>query len=247
MNKVLALLMIVFASQAFGEDDSVSKQLAEILKELQEIRRTLEKPPGTQQPRTAKMSFDISKLPSIGSDTAKVAIVEFTDYQCPFCRRFFDSTFKNIQESYIGTDKVRFFVANLPSEKHANAMLAAQAGQCSVTQGKFWPMHEHMQSNPDQLEQASLMSYAQSLGMVPADFKQCLNNDKVKEEVRKTASSIQGQGVTGTPSFLVGNVKSGIVEGELIVGAVSFGVFQNALAKLLTPSPLTSPSAVQVH
>src|SRR5665213_2353557 len=135
-----------------AKDSGITRQQADdILSELKAIRQLLEKqyrpgapgrlPPMPEIPQTGKLRLEGGF--SLGSNDAPVTIVEFTDYQCPFCRGFESTTFSEIRKKYIDTGKVRFVVRDLPlAEMHPDAMQAAEAAHCAGDQGQFWRMHD---------------------------------------------------------------------------------------------------------
>jgi protein-disulfide isomerase len=156
-----------------AKDSGITRQQAdEILSELKAIRQLLEKqnrpagpgqlPPMPQVPQTGKLRLEGGY--SLGSSDAPVTIVEFTDYQCPFCRRFESTTFSEIRKKYIDTGKVRFVVRDFPlAEMHPDAMQAAEAAHCAGDQGQFWPMHDALFSDSNKLGKSGLIDSAENL------------------------------------------------------------------------------------
>ena len=94
-----------------------------------------------------------------------MTMVEFTDYQCPFCQRFHVTTFGELKKNYIDTGKVRFYSRDLPLDFHPNAMRAAQAARCAIEQGKYWQIRDVMGANPDKLDLEHLVGFASDLKM----------------------------------------------------------------------------------
>jgi protein-disulfide isomerase len=241
----ISILAIALAAPV-GADDSVScKQADEILAELRELRKLIENKPSAQpQPRTnpsgqqaqvqtRTTSVDVANAPFLGSKDAPLTIVEFTDFQCPFCHRFFEETLPDLKKNYIDSGKVRFYSIDLPLDMHRNALLAAQAGRCAGDQGQLWAMHDRMQGNPERLELADLLGYAQEFGMNPSAFRQCLESGRHKEEIQQGAREGMQKGARGTPAFVIGKSTPTGVEGELVVGAEPYDVFDQKLKELL--------------
>jgi protein-disulfide isomerase len=218
---------------AWAADEPLSrKQADEILSELREVRRLLEKQYGVQpqiQPTPSPVEVDVSDSPSMGSKDAPFVVVEFTDYECPFCQRFFHGVFRDLKKSYIDTGRVRFVVQDFPLEIHQNALLAAQSGQCANDQGVFWAMHDKMQANSARLTMDDFVDYARQLNLDVARFSECLQTGKYRQEIQRRAEAAKRSGVRGTPSFVIGKSTSEGVEGELIVGAVPLDVFESKL------------------
>jgi protein-disulfide isomerase len=146
--------------------------------------------------------------PFVGPRNAKVTIVEWSDFQCPFCSRALN-TVKELEQKYPNDVKIVF--RNLPLPMHNNAQLAAEAAMAANEQGKFWPMHDKLFSNQQALDRASLERYAQELGLDMGKFNSALDTGKFKARVQQDASAAAAVGVSGTPTFFV--------NGKMLVGA----------------------------
>ena len=219
---------------ASAEPGITKKQADEILNELRQIRQLLEKQqanaPQPDQPTRAKVAVDGAF--SIGSKDAPITMVEFTDFQCPFCQRFHSSTFGDLKKNYIDTGKVRFVSRDLPLDFHPNAMQAAQAGRCAGEQGQFWPMRDRMAGNPEQLDMNHLLTYAQDLKLNVDTFRACVESGKYKDAIQKDIQEAVRIGANGTPSFVVGKSVSDGVDGELVIGAMPYQVFDQKFKEL---------------
>jgi|SRR5581483_9328742 len=234
---VLALPLVA-ADQGTGrQDDPI---LQEILNELRQIRQVLERQPQAappQQPAAARpvktVVVDDEGGYSLGSENAPVTIVEFTDFQCPYCQRFHVTAFGPLKKNYIDTGKVRFVSRDLPLDIHPNAMQAAQAGRCAGDQGQFWPMRDRMQSNPEKLDMEHLVSFAQEFKMDVAKFRSCVETGKYAGAIKNEVLAARGVGATATPSFIIGKSGPGGVEGELIVGAIPYAMLDQKLHALI--------------
>ncbi len=108
--------------------------------------------PQTEPDPAKRAKLNLDGFQMLGSKNAPLTIVEFTDYQCPFCQRFHVTTFPDLKKNYIDTGKVRFYSRDLPLDFHANAMQAAEAARCAIEQGKFWELRDVMGANPDKLD-----------------------------------------------------------------------------------------------
>ena len=164
-----------------------------------------------------------------GSDAAPVAIVEFTDYECPFCRQFESTTLREITKKYVDTGKVRLLVHDFPLNIHANAANAAEAARCAADQGKFWTMHDSLFSGPGKLALPDLIARADSMRLDATAYRSCLESGKHKPEVLKAIKTASGMQITATPSFLIGKTQGEVVEGAIIVGAQPLSVFEAKL------------------
>jgi len=172
----------------------------------------------------------------LGSKSAKVTMVEFSDFQCPFCVKFFKETYGQIKSKYIDTGKVKLVFRHYPLPFHQNAQKAAEAAECANRQGKFFEYHdllfENSQSDGSGLAIADLKKYADQLGLNKGTlgfgkdkFNQCLDKGEAAETVKKDVSDAQSAGISGTPSFFV--------NGKKIVGAQPFSSFEQAIEEAL--------------
>lgn len=161
-----------------------------------------------------------------GSDEAKVTLVEFTDYQCPFCKRHFDQTEEQLQSEYIKTGKVRWIIRDLPLSFHQNAHLAAEAARCAGDQEKYKAMHDKLFATQTAWGEAAtaktlFSGYAKGLGLNSTAFDQCLTSGKFKAAVDDDLALAQKVGAGGTPTFFI--------NGQILVGAQPFSAFQAAI------------------
>ncbi len=156
-----------------------------------------------------------------GDDDAPVTIIEWSDFECPFCGRFYSDTLPSIEEQYIKTGKVKLIYRDFPLSFHANAQKAAEAAECAGEQKKYWEMHDLLFENGVQGGVAGFKQYAKRLGLNTAKFDQCLDSGAMAGEVRKDMADGTTAGIQGTPGFLV--------NGKLVSGAQPFSVFQQVI------------------
>jgi len=184
----------------------------------------LEKEPEKLEIPTVNVSSDDD--PFLGKENAPVVIVEFSDFQCPFCKRFRDQTFEKIKSEYIDTGKVKFVYRDFPlTSIHPYAWKAAEAAQCAHEQGKFWKYHDKLFENQQNLDVESLKKYAAELELNTSKLNSCLDSGKYEEEVRKDLEDGTKAGVTGTQAFFV--------NGRMISGAQEFSVFKGIIDSLV--------------
>ncbi len=150
-----------------------------------------------------RLDVDVDDDPAKGPAKAPVTIVEFSDYQCPYCGRA-EATVLEVLKKY--GDKVRLVYRDYPLSFHQNANIAAQASDCAKEQGKFWEMHDAMFANQSKLTQPDLVETAGSLKMDKDKFKSCLDGGKYKDEVQKDFDAGMKYGVTGTPTFFINGI-----------------------------------------
>jgi len=172
----------------------------------------------------------------MGRDDAPITLVEFTDYQCPFCRKYHTETFAQLKKNYIDTGKVRFVSRDLPLSFHSNAEKAAEAAWCAGEQNKYWELRDTMINSSD-LSPDSIAKYAQNDGLNVDSLKSCLQSDKYKSEVQKDIADAGIVGISATPSFVIGKTGKDTLDGERVVGAVPASVFESDIQKLLTAKP----------
>jgi len=224
------------ATAAVGD----SKAVDAILEELKAIRQVLEKiekqgQAGGQQrpakPTTATVA--IANKPGMGSESAPVTVVEFADYQCPFCLRFTKTTFPYLKRDYIDTGKVRWVALNMPLSFHKDARKAAQAAHCAGEQDKFWEMREELFKHPQQISEEHLPTHAASVGIDVEAFKACMASDRHLADIDQDAKDASAVNLTGTPSFIIGKTASDKITGQVIIGAQPLNVFSDAIKKAL--------------
>jgi protein-disulfide isomerase len=166
-----------------------------------------------------RLAVDMAGDPSKGPADAPVTIVEFSDFQCPYCSRAID-TLKKVEENYAG--KIRLVYRDYPLVQiHPNAARAAEAAACANDQGKFWPMHDRLFAHQDKLEAADLKKNAAELGLDTAAFDQCLDSGRHAEGWRKDSADAERYGVSSTPAFFI--------NGRLIVGAQPYEAFAQVI------------------
>ena len=235
----------VEASPAITQDTADA-----ILKELKEIRRVLEKiekqggPGRAKRPsRPTTASVSIKDKQTLGDAKAPVTVVEFTDYQCPFCLRFTRNTFPHLKKKYIDTGKVRWVGLNLPLAFHKDARKAAQAAHCAGEQEKFWEMRQVLFANPQKLGVEHLPAHAESLSLDMEAFNECLASDRHLAQIDQEAKDANAVRLTGTPSFIVGKSGSDKITGQVIIGAQPLNVFDAAIDKALGEKPAAKKPA----
>jgi protein-disulfide isomerase len=206
----------------------------EMQKELMEIKNILAKSqsPAVPQVKIKDVEFEIGNCPIQGNGAAKVMLIEFTDYQCPFCGRHVRDTQPQIFEKYIKTGKIRHAVVDQPLAMHKMAQKAAEAVHCAADQGKFWEMHTMMMLKQEMIE--NLSSYANALMIDSEKYDICLKSGKYKEEVENESSMAVKLGIMGVPGFVIGLVddskKPVKVKGiSFIAGAQPFANFQKQI------------------
>lgn len=179
----------------------------------------------------------------LGDKNAPLTMIEFSDYECPFCKRHFDQVYPQIKRDYIDTGKLKLVYRDFIAVQGHNPLATseAMAAECAREQGGdsvYFKYHDQIfkktTSNGNGLAVSQLPAIATSLGLNAAIFQRCLDSDKFKDEVNKDIADASGAGVNGTPSFFLGESSAnGLIEGNIIVGAQPYSVFKTAIDRAL--------------
>ncbi len=170
---------------------------------------------------SARPTLAPSDRPARGPSDAAVTVVEFTDYQCPYCRRYYRQTYHQLLDEFDG--EIRYVVRNYPLPNHPQAREAAEAAECAHNQGRFWDYHDHLFENAGALEVADLKSYARELDLDGERFDRCLDSGEEAETVEADLATGRRLGIRGTPTFFV--------NGRPLVGAQPLNAFRSAVQR----------------
>jgi protein-disulfide isomerase len=179
-----------------------------------------------------RVPVEVGVAPVRGNPQAPVTIIEFSDFQCPYCVRARPAVAR-VREVY--GDRVRFAFRHFPLDFHQQAEKAGEAVACAGEQGKFWEMHDLLWTNTAKLQVPDLKAHAATLGVDRAAFGQCLDSGRYSHLVAGDLEAGQGYGVSGTPAFFV--------NGRPLVGAQPFEAFAQVIDDELARQGLTSPGA----
>jgi len=193
-----------------------------------------------QQPTKGVVTVDDD--PVLGDKNAPITIVEFSDYECPFCKRHFDETLPQLVKNYVDTGKVKIVYRDFPLSFHdPMATKEAVAANCAREQGgdkKYFEFHDEIfkrtTSNGNGLNDEKIQTIAKDLGLNTGKFSTCLSNQAQADEVKKDIADGTAAGASGTPTFVIGKTTSnGEVDGDLVVGAQPFAAFQAVIDPML--------------
>lgn len=210
--------------------------------ELAEIRKLLEGARPPREPEFAATAIELDGAPERGSPAAPLVLVEFSDYQCPFCRRHTQQVLPELLKNYVDAGRVRYVMKQFPLVSlHPQAELAARAALCAGDQGDYWEMHDALFSWSGALSPDTLQQRAGELGMDAGDFAACVDGDRHAATVAADQALGQKLGVRGTPNFFLGRVDPAdpqrVTLVQRIPGAVAYPVFSAAIDALLRPEP----------
>jgi protein-disulfide isomerase len=175
--------------------------------------------------KTTRVKVDDGGNPALGPANAPITIVEFSDYQCPYCRQWYSQVYPRLLQAY--PDKIRFVYRDFPlSSIHPEAEPAAEAADCAGEQGRYYDFHDKLFTGELELSSAAYTQYAQELGLDQVKFKDCVSSQRFKNEVMTDSESAANLGVRSTPTFFI--------NGVILIGAQPFEAFKEVIDKELS-------------
>jgi len=218
-----------------------------IERQLREIRALLQAQ--TKPSPVPDVLLNVDGAPSEGDSRAKVTVVEFSDYECPFCARHTRETWSLLEREYVKTAKVKYVFRDFPLPTlHKQAMKAHEAAHCAGEQSKYWEMHHLLFANSPAIGRTALIDYAARTGLASNEFERCLDSGKHVTRIRQDIAEGQRAGVSGTPTFFLGLTPSRGAKMQVLTvlrGAQSFAAFRQAIDRLLASKGGSSPEAPQ--
>jgi protein-disulfide isomerase len=218
---------------------AIQKNLAVITQFLQQQQQQRSQASPRSQPQPFQpMDLSVAGAPALGEAGAVVTIIEFTDYQCPFCRRHSAQTVPQLVKDYVETGKLRYVMREFPlASIHPQATKAAEAALCAGDQGKYWDMHDAFFANPRKLALKDLKAHAEGFGLDMKDFSECLDDGKYAQRVQKDLADGAKAGVRGTPTFFLGLTDptdpTKIRATKTLRGAQSYAAFKQIIDALI--------------
>ncbi|MDC1198760.1 DsbA family protein [bacterium] len=213
----------------------------EIMDRLEKLESTLKE--GSRRSSAKAFSganISVDDAPQMGEEDAKFALIEFSDYQCPYCRRFSANTLPQIVKDYVETGKLKYFFRDFPLERiHPAAAAAAIAGRCAGAQGMYWKMHDLLFEDQRSVAMKKWRKLASDLNLNLDLFDACMNDDRHYPEIQRSIAEGRQLGITGTPAFFLGAISAdGTVEAtKMVVGAKSYAGFKVTIDGLLSDKP----------
>ena len=244
VSAIIMLIAIqpVWAASTKQELAEIKATQAEIQKDLAEIKKLLKEgaraPAAPAQPGFKPSDVTLGNSPFKGDAGATVTLIEFSDYQCPFCSRHYREVMPTLVADYVDSGQLKYIMRENPILSiHSRAMGASQAALCANDQGKYWEMHNLMFDNQKQLEIANLKAHAVTLGLDTTAFDSCLDDKKYEKQVNDDLAAGRGFGVRGTPAFVLGitdpDDSNKVHVSQFINGAQSLDNFKRTIDQLL--------------
>ena len=209
-------------------------QLRQILSTLNDIKQLLAANAATRpgpQPPAPPSALATKGESARGDSGATVAIVEYADFECPFCGQYEHEIYPQIAKDHIQTGKVKYFYRDLPLTMHPHALIAARAAHCAGEQGKYWEMHDSLFAKQNTIREADMPGRVQELGLDVAKFSECLSSDRYTDQIKQSTMEAQKMGIGGTPTFFIGKIDSSreVTNLKTIIGTRPYDVFKSAI------------------
>jgi protein-disulfide isomerase len=244
MKNILLSICLLWAIGAQSQDihppaennqiSAIAEQQKEILSGLNDIKQILAAMIRPAQPPSPPSLLATNDEAFRGDGGATVAIIEYADFECPYCGQYEHDIYPQIARDYIETGKVRYFFRDLPLPMHPRAMGAARAARCAGEQGKFWEMHDSLFAKQNAIRDVDMPGRAQELGLDKTTFADCLSSERYADEIKQSADNAQKMGVEGTPTFFIGklNENGTVTDLKMIVGTHPYNEFKTVLDSL---------------
>ena len=222
------LLLAAPACAQSAEIEALRREVADLREDLANLRASLGR---------ARPIITLADGPTRGNEDALVALIEFSDYECPFCLRHSRETMPLIEQNYISTGRILYSFRDFPIDAlHPQAIRAHAAVQCAADQGRFWEMHTGMFGVAATHTPEALELRAAQIGLDPTQFRDCMASNTHTAAIRQSVSTVESFGATGTPTFFIGIIdkSTGTVRiTRAMTGALPYAQFAQALETAL--------------
>src|SRR4051812_8091491 len=238
------LVLLCAAAPATAQDtkqlqqqiDDLRKGQEQILKQLDEIRSLLNEQRKESKPAPPSfLSINVHGEPFRGDAKARVAILEYSDFDCGFCAEFATNIFPRLDANYIKTGKVKFFFRDMPSPDHAFALFKAKVARCADEQGKFWQMHDYLFAHQQPMGTSDTPKLADAIGIDGGKLSACLAADKYASIAQRSLASAEKYHIDGTPAFIIGTLSedgSFLKAAQVTLGTQTYEFFEKQLDQL---------------
>jgi protein-disulfide isomerase len=221
-------LIAASACAQTSEIEALRRELAAVKEDLANLRATLGRP---------RPIVELKGAPQKGNADAQVALIEFSDYECPFCIRHFRETMPLIEKNYIATGKILYVFRDYPIDQlHPQAVKAHEAARCGAEQDKYWEMHTTLFGAPTQHSVEGLEATATKAGLDINKFRECIASGRTTPGIRKTAEDATNYGANGTPAFFLGVIDKATNTVKVtrgLSGALPFTQFAQAIEAVI--------------
>lgn len=209
--------------------DEIFMQMSEMRKEIGQLKQRvaqLEQIVSESKPKQTPILLNETETMTLGNTKAEIAIVEFSDYECPYCGKHYKNILPKLRERYIDKGIVKYVMKDFPLEFHAHAKKASLSVRCAGEQGQYWVMHNTIFDVHGQITDQLIDDVIKQLKLNSQTFKQCLDNPAQLASIEKDMALGASLGVNGTPAFLVGRVKDNqLINYKRLDGVQSFETF----------------------
>ncbi len=241
IRSITILFFLLWGFPVLAEEGWVANEVFTQLSEMRsEIGKFKEKIAGLER-QLAEVQPAVSPIPLAGFENmtsgkagASIAVVEFSDYECPFCAKHYKTVLPKLRERYIDKGVIRYVMKDFPLEFHANAKKAALATRGAGEQKQFWPMHDAVFEAKGQVSDALLIEVVKQHKLDSEALRKCMDDPTQLYNVQSDISLGSRLGVSGTPAFLIGKINKGqqLVEYRRLDGLQSFETFVGAIDNL---------------
>ena len=212
-----------------------------LLEELKEIKALLQERTPRLETAVARQAPDLLTVnvfgePFKGSPAARVAILEYSDFDCSYCAKYATEIYPLIEHAYLKTGMVKYFFRDYPGPEHPGALFKAKVARCAGDQDRFWEAHDLLFRNQKPMDGPGMAQFTQKLGLEESRFQACLTSNRYIEAIQRSADGAARMRLNGTPAFLIGTLSedgSLLQAAKVFLGAESFQAFRDALDGLL--------------
>lgn len=223
------------------------EQLRKDLAEIKALLQTRAETPAARMPPPT-VSLNVHGEPFRGSALARVAILEYSDFDCSYCARYAKEIYPLLDHAYVQAGKVKYFFRDLPGPEHPNALFKARVARCAGEQDRFWEAHDRLFRDQRPFDGPGLAAFGQALGLEDAAFQACIGSDRYTEAIQRSADLAQNMRINGTPAFLVGVLSDDgnvLRASKIFLGAESFEAFKAVLDELLKSAESSGKAAAK--
>ena len=221
--------------------DALREGEQRLIKEIEELKKLLQEKPGradyAANPAMPNIiPVNVHGEPFKGDGRARVAIMEYSDFDCSFCAKYAREIYPLIDEDYVKAGRIKYFFRDLPAREHTNALAKARAARCAGEQGKFWEMHDRLFADQSASAGPDFTSHAQALELDTKKFNECLSGGRYVENIQLSVAGAKRIGILGTPAFLIGTVTEDgdfMRATKVLLGAEKYETFKSILDELL--------------